>query len=363
VIAEDELLASPAWFPLRLARPDGDKRRDGGKPDGGKSGGDKRSGGADQSGGDLAFVNLDEAAYASASFLDERILALNRPQATCRLVAVRAAAATLAPRAHYIFHTGHVGSTLISRLIGAHASFFSLREPALLRELATGNSAPDAALDLKAVLALLSRTWRPGQRAVIKATSFVNELAGDMLALSDQAVAIMMYASPANYLRGILGGPNSRVESRSLAPSRLGRLVRRLGTTLQAEPRSEGEQIAMSWLCEMAALHQVAQRFPSRVLWVDFDLFLREPVKGSRAVFRALGVDCAVPELEALVASPIMQQYSKAPEHSYDAALRREVLALADWEHQAEIRQGMDWLQREATSHPLVTAIVKQIRA
>jgi hypothetical protein len=332
VLSEGELSASPRWFPLRLAPSDGE----------------------------VTLVGLDEAAYSAASFLDERVLDLNYPQATCALAVARSAASSLVPRAHFVFHTGHVGSTLISRLIGAHPAFFSLREPALLRTLAAGNPDPQPALSLEAVVALLSRTWRADQRVVIKATSFVNELAGDLLGLSDQAVAIMMYASPSNYLRGILAGPNSRVESRSLAPSRLRRLTRRLAGKLPVEPRSEGEQIAMSWLCEMTALHQVAQRFPSRVLWVDFDAFLQDPVCGLGAIFRRLGADCSANELDALIASPITRQYSKAPEYSYDATLRREVLALADLEHQPQIMQGMAWLQRLSATHPLAAAIVRQ---
>jgi hypothetical protein len=337
VLCESDLLPSPAWFPVGQAR----------------------------SAGDLAFVNLDQTAYAAASFLDERILALNPPRATASLATIRSAAASLPPRAHYIFHTGHVGSTLVSRLIGAHASFFSLREPGLLRALALGSSPQHAESDVSTLVALLSRTWWPGQRAVIKATSFVNELAADLLGLSVESVAILMYASPANYLRGILGGPNSRVESRSLAPLRLKRLDRRLGLdrppagTSQSQPRAEGEQIAMSWLSEMAALYQAAQRYPSRVLWVDFDAFLREPVAGLQNILRALGVECPVADVQALVANPIMRQYSKGPEHSYDAALRREVLALAEWEHPVELRQGMEWLRQVCASHPSAAEIVR----
>ena len=44
----------------------------------------------------------------------------------------------------YIFPIGHVGSTLLSRLIGSHTGIFSLRESALLRTFAQleGREAP-----------------------------------------------------------------------------------------------------------------------------------------------------------------------------------------------------------------------------
>jgi hypothetical protein len=49
-----------------------------------------------------------------------------------------------------------------------------------------------------------------------------------------------------------------------------------------------------------------------------------------------------------------MRQYSKAPEHAYDAALRWEVLRSADFEHGPEIRRGLAWLERLAAQHDLV---------
>lgn len=349
VLAEGDLLRSPAWFPLRIAES-----------------------------GEMSMVYLDEAAYRAASFLDERILVLPCEQSACGLDIIRTAAARLTPQSHYIFHTGHVGSTLISRLVGAHEGFFSLREPALLRVFAGEPGRRGAAgatfdpvagrdgqLRLGAALALFSRTWRPNQRAVIKTTSIVNELAELMLAGVHHPAAIFVFAHPLTYMRGIFAGPNSRVESKMLAPARMARLVRRLGgghAEWQLDPRSEGEHIAMSWLCEMTALHQAAVRHPSQVLWVNFDTFLREPPSGLQAIFRSLGKTPAAGEIEALVTGPLMRQYSKAPEYAYDAALRQSVLLSADPEHGAEIRRAMDWLGRMARRYPSVAAVLELSR-
>jgi hypothetical protein len=330
MISADELVRSPAWLPLEVL-----------------------------SGGSVSLVCLDEAAYCTASFLDQRLLRLGLEQQACGPAVLEAAAARLAPRSHYLFHTGHAGSTLVSRLIGAHAGYFSLREPALLRTIAVQPAAAGVP-SLQVALALLGRTWRTNERAVIKATSFVSELAEPVLATDTRSVAILMFTDPLAYLRGILGGPNSRLETRQLAPARLERLVRRLGGgDWRPDARSEGEWIAMSWLCEMTALHQAAVRFASRVLWVDFDAFLGEPLAGLRAIFRALGGEPAASEIEALVSGPLMRQYSKAPEHPYDAALRQAVLRSADYEHAQEIRRGMHWLGQVAQRSPLAAAVLK----
>lgn len=328
MIEAEELARSPAWLPL------------------------ESTGGAV-----LRLVHLDEDAYREASFLDQRLVGQGYAQSACDVSVLEAAAARVAVRSHYIFHTGHVGSTLVSRLVGAHPGFFSLREPALLRALALRGPA-DGALRLEAALALLSRTWHPRQRAVVKITSFVSELAASILAAGEDAVAIFMFVDPLSFLCSILAGPNSRAEIRQLGPMRLERLERRLGPgDLRPDPRSEGESIAMSWLCEMTALREAADRFDARVLWVDFDRFLGEPRSGLAAILGALGPRPAADEVETLVAGPLMRRYSKAPEYAYDAALRREVLRSAELEHADEIRRGIEWLQKQAERYPLARRV------
>ena len=307
----------------------------------------------------VRLLQLNEAAYRTASFLDQRLLAAGYEQNRCGLAVLSAAAERLVPPANYIFHTGHVGSTLLSRLIGARERFFSLREPALLRTIAARSATTDGALSLDAVLALLGRTWRSNQRAVVKVTSFVSELAESMLAADHHPGAILVFAQPLAYLRGIFAGPNSRAETRQLTGTRMQRLTRRLGALeWRVDPRSEGECVAMSWLCEMTALRQAADRFESQVLWVDFDAFLSEPFAGLEAMFRALGEPPPAGEIELLLGSPLMRQYSKAPEYAYDAALRRAVLLSAEHEHLTEIRRGMYWLQQMAARHPLIQRVL-----
>jgi hypothetical protein len=336
-LSADDITASPAWFPLDPAGP-----------------------------GAVRLVRLDEAAYRAASFLDQRILRTSPEQALISAAVLAEAAARLTAGAHYIFHIGHVGSTLVSRLVGESQSFFSVREPPMLREMALKPAQERAGgpVDLRGTLALLGRTWRPSQRAVLKATSFVSEIAAPVLDADSSSAAIFMFSPALAYLRCILGGPNSRLEAKALAASRLARVRRRLqGAARQIDPRSEGEWIAMSWLCEMVCLQQAAARFNSRILWVDFDAFLAAPQAALASIFRTLRVDATPGEIAGIVSGPIMRQYSKAPEHAYDAALRGEVLAAADSEHGAEIRRGMDWLAQLAARHPPIGALLASPKA
>ncbi len=325
-IATEALIGTPAWLPLATATD-----------------------------GTAHLIRLTESDYRAASFLDARILQGSPPRAECPVTTLAAAAARLAPNAQFIFHIGHVGSTLLSRLAGEHPNLFSLREPTLLREAAQSGADAGNGLTLPHRLALLSRAWRPEQKALIKATSVVNELAADLLACTADSRALLLYTPALTYLRAILAGPNSRLETRALAPSRLERLRRRTGSALPA-PRSEGQWVAMSWLCEMVALEETAMRFGPRVRWIDFERFLLEPSTRLAEMLHAVGVEPDTRMIETVLAGPLMHRYSKAPEHAYDPDLRRRVLAQAGLEHATEIRSGVDWLARQRSAHPFIAA-------
>jgi hypothetical protein len=307
----------------------------------------------------VMFVRLSRADYDRASFLDARILTPRTVGQTMvwGRVAASIKAAALPECCDFIFHIGHVGSTLLARLVGAHPGAFGVREPMILRTFAQLSSEPggrprtwsdaDFEARLGGCLKLLSRTFDTQQNPVIKATSFVSELAADLLSRPSAPKGVLMYVSPESYLATILGGPNSRQEAKMLAPSRLHRLERRVGRDAwRLESLSEGEVLALGWACEMSALAQAKRAAGERALRVDFDHFLAHPAAGLFAALRHFDIEAASAEVEAIIAGPDMRRYSKAPEHAYDAALRLEVLNEARATHGAEIRRGLAWLDR-----------------
>lgn len=309
----------------------------------------------------LSLIRLSRPDYQKASFLDTRILTPRTIGRTLpwRQVAVSIEAAKLAQSCSFLFHIGHVGSTLLSRLLGAHRSVFALREPQILRLFAQIRSEPetqarvwsDGDFDdrLNGCLKLLSRTFDSDQIALVKATSFVSELASTMLAGPSLPRAIMMFVPPESYLATILGGPNSRQETKVLTSSRLRRLNRRVGRDAwRLASLSEGEAIALGWACEMSALAEAAHSAGERVFRLDFDKFLDDPKSHLAAAFRHLDVEVTGSELRAILEGPEMQRYSKAPEHAYDTALRRSVLNEARATHAAEIARGLAWLEKAA---------------
>jgi hypothetical protein len=322
----------------------------------------------DPQSGAVQWLRLDEAQYRTASFLDERLLQTGPLPAWADWSTAARASAGLDAACHFIFHIGHVGSTLLSRLLGEHPGVMSLREPAILRTLAAAYAQGSARGDLEALsaldvrtdvfLRLFSRTWRPEQTALIKATSFVSGMADNLLARVPQARAICLTVTPMAYIRGILGGP-ARTEAPLMAAGRLERLGRRLGAQgWSLASMSPGECVAMSWLCEMTALHDATKAHPNAVLWFDFDQLLAAPQAALAASFAHLGLAADGQIIEAILRGPIRNQYSKSPDHAFDAQARRDVLMQAEHAHGAEVRRGMDWLGRTAQTFPAARAVL-----
>jgi len=316
----------------------------------------------------VTLIRLARTDYTAASFLDDRILgpATRLQPVGWTELASAIDAAQLAESCAFLFHIGHVGSTLLARLIGDHAGAFVLREPAILRTFAhlrrlaeeRKTTFRDAAMEhrLTGCLKLLSRTFEASECALVKPTSFVSEMAGELLARPAAAPALMLSVAPASYLATILGGDNSRRENTALLPSRIQRLVRRTGIDAQAFANlREGEAIALSWACETSALAQAARSAGARILHIDFDQFLADPKSLLLAALRQLRIPANPAQIESIVAGPLMRRYSKAPEFAYDSALRRSVLDEARTLYDDQIRLGLAWLDRMARRSVVLT--------
>lgn len=313
----------------------------------------------DPSSGVIDLVALSPVDYEKASFLDGRLQARRLGQAKLDELARDADASGVA--CDWIFHVGHVGSTLLSRLLGTHPRVFSVREPQPLRTFAQveldGIPWRGEAWErrLHVLLALLSRTWRGEQRSLVKATSLVSEIAPQLLAAEPASKALLMSVRPERYLATILGGLNSRVELKAALPVRAARLDRRLGGAgWRAEQLSEGEAAALSWACEMTSLAPVAG---ARAAWIDFDRFLADPAAGIASALRQLHGRAEPLDVARIAASPYLQRYSKAPEYAYGPGLRAQILDRARHEHGEEIGRGMAWLEQAAAQAPIAAAL------
>ena len=316
----------------------------------------------------VLLVKVTEEEYRKASFLDQRMLGPHSQPRWASWAELEAAAQAKRRDADFIFHIGHVGSTLISRLLGEIDGVFGLREPQILRNLAdldalrtkSGSPWPPARFEDRfgTIIGWLSRTFDPGDRVMIKATSFVSEVARDLMGANRKALFLTLPAE--RYITAILSGENSRQELAVLGTSRLNRLHARMGR----EPwhlwaLSEPARAAMSWLSEMAALDAAAKTgSKDNILWLDFDTFLGDPAEGLLGITRHFGRPLDEAQAIALAKSPIMGQYSKAPEYGYDARQREQLLAETREAHAEDLAEARAWLDEAAAMDDRLAHII-----
>jgi hypothetical protein len=307
----------------------------------------------------VALLRMSVADYKAASFLDQRVL---RPDSQIRQTAWSDLQMPAEARrnAGWIFHIGNVGSTLISRLLGELPGVLALREPLALRSFA---AAPPADTDFDALVALLSRTFRPDQRANVKATSFTSEIAPRLVQPGSRA--LFLYAAPERYLENILAGENSWQTLQALSPVRLARLQSRCpGLEADLARMHDGLKAALGWACEMTSLESAAAALPeASVLWLDFDLFLADPTRHFQAVAAHFGHKADEATARAICEGPLMRRYSKALEYDYSPELRREILAEARARHAAPIRDALNWLAALETRYPAAAQAIRRARA
>jgi len=328
----------------------------------------------------ILLSRFNEQDYRAASFLDQRIITPELQRQTVTWGALAGIPIPKYPEHHYIFHIGHVGSTLISRLLGEHPNVLALREPQILRDLAEISqiqhqaqspwSPKQYAARSKQAISWLSRTFRENQRVMIKASSFVSEIAHELIGSENKS--LFLYVSLSKYLETILAGEGSRVEASQLAGARLLRLNKKLGApqnSSQNRPQdahlgnlwqlSHVQQIALGWLCEISTLMQTfEQQEPSNILWHDFDVFLANPTSELIKIAEHFDLTMKPETAAGLIDGPIMNSYSKAPEHDYSPDLRKQLLQQARTEFATEINQTINWVTGLAKTHPLIDTIV-----
>ena len=301
---------------------------------------------------------LGEGDYRAASFLDQRLLTDRIGREWKPWDALPDAGG--ASRPDFIFHIGHVGSTLASRLLAEASGCLPLREPMLLRsfaQIAERIDRPESVWSpdlyrtrLAQALGWLSRGFHAGQRTMVKASSVITAIANDLTGPRGQA--LFLYTSLPRYLETILAGEASMAETLAQAPARMARLA----TLLPDFPHALWQlppvtRVAMSWLCEMTtAQHRLPQNAP-HILWADFEVMLTDPAAALDAQCRHFGLPADRARIEAVLAGLTMRQYSKAPEHGYSPDLRRSLQAQAATDHHAAIAEATAWVEALAARY------------
>ncbi len=321
------------------------------------------------------LVEIGVSNLRDASFLDDRILKPTMRGAWIALGRVLQVAQAIPPRQplHFIFHTGHVGSTLVSRLLDETRTVFPLREPAALRQLAetfdtagrTDSLISDG--DLASLMAGLVRLWARGdatsQAVVLKATSSAGRIAHKLLveSIGSRAIYLNLRAEP--FIATLVAGQNALSDLRGHGPERFRRLeAYGIADLPPLHRHSKGELAAASWLAETLSQSKAIDAHGERVMAVDFDALLEDVAGHMGRIVRHFALAHEPAFLPNVGASPALTRYAKAPEHAYSPALRGQILSEARKVHAEEIRKGLAWLEARAAANATVAAVLARSR-
>ncbi|MEP3113629.1 hypothetical protein [Nisaea sp.] len=300
--------------------------------------------------------------YAASSFLDSRIkrsseLVYDLPLEI--LLRMRPWFEKNRRPHNFIFHVGHCGSTLLSRLLGELPGLFALREPLPLRTLTEfaepGKPVSDAwSAAFSVVLGLLSRVYNPNDRAVIKPSSFCNRLIPRLLSWHEDSKAIFLFIDLETYLATMTKQTNRRETRYAITKFHRAELQHLLGDPdFSEESLSDIQCAALNWLTSMSTFMQLSDTpmHKDRVRYLLFDDFLadRSAVLEEAASF--FDISYSGNDIANLATSSINSMYSKNPNRTFNTDIRHRILTAAYAEFSNEIDDAMNWAQDFAKSN------------
>jgi hypothetical protein len=296
----------------------------------------------DAKGDRVMLVKLSLADYRLTSFLDNRMLAPGMAAAWFDYIPVAVSAGLVEPKPlHTIFHTGHVGSTLLSRLLDDVPGILGLREPHPMQTLADmADEAPGVEgylVRLKTFLRLWSRGFEATNTVVLKATSIACRIAPDILAASPEMKAVYLHLPAQAYITAILAAASGQADLKLFEAQRHQRLIK-LGHDVR-EGGSAGELAAIAWMVERNSLERAKTAGGPRVLVLDFETMLADMQTSLANVLRHFDLP---PVADRLVKSSTLTRYSKAPEQlAFSPQVRGQLMRRSRQMFATEIEKGL----------------------
>ncbi len=297
------------------------------------------------------LVRLDAQTIAKAAFLDQRVLDVGTPGFWVPLSLMLRATPSSASVPRAIFHVGHCGSTLVSRLLDALIDGQVLREPMTLRALAMFKATEEKNLAASESFRRLARcVWqwygnRGDQGAtacnIVKATSATSGIASDYLQLPGSK-AMALTVGLETYLATVLKG--DRRDIRGFADQRARELDSLVGAgAIDGQAMNDPRLATIAWF--VANVHFERGRAQGLEI-IDFDQVLQQPVEQLQRINDLLDIRASAKAIGDLQSHEVWTRYSKQTDTRYDRNDRAHDLALSKRRFGAEIRDGLQFYER-----------------
>ena len=320
------------------------------------------------------IVRVSEKLYREASFLDDRMFTPNMEGNWFTLDEIAEHLEGLAvPTPHYIFQVGHCGSTLISRLLAELPGNLPVREPIALlalaivqRELGRPTSrlgGADWHRYFEMTTRALSRTYRTGDRAIIKATSTAGNLLEVLPAKPSNAPQmLLMCISLESLLAVMLRTPEMRNSVHMDSPYWVTDFCRLTGRDdIHLSELGDAQQIAIKWLTLMLLFTRAIQAAPERTRQLNFDDFLKNPANELASIAAHFRLNAPTEQIGKVVTGPLMRSYSKIPLQAFDPNQREQELREASQRFREEIQSGLRWAEKLCNEIPALESVSRYL--
>ncbi len=298
------------------------------------------------------FIAADRAQRGVATFLTDEYL----PSSATPIVVPRRDAVAAAPPAasvHFIFHSAYCCSTMLAQALDMPGFATALKEPVILNDLVgwrhRGGHPARVGEVLDATLRLLGRAFEPGEAVVIKPSNVVNALAPAMLAMRQQARAVLLYAPLRIYLTSIARkGMWGRLWVRELLAKQLADGIVDLGLTPEDIFRlTDLQAAAVGWIAQADLFAGLVARFPDRVRTLQSETLLANPFATVTALARFYALPDDPATVQVLLDGPAFARNAKDGK-SYGAADRVREHKTGAALHADEIDKVIIWAEAVA---------------
>lgn len=310
-------------------------------------------------------IETDQHFFHNAMFLDKRVLKEGRYSTKIHLkelnVLIRQQWDRKILPCHFIFHLGHAGSTLISRLLDECPGVFGMREPVVIRPIAiTKNLVAVGKLkrdeetmqrNLHVLYLLLTRRFNPGQTMVMKTTSICANLAPDLLGFHPENRGLVLSVTCEVNLANQMD-KEKLYDIQGFSLHRQCALQKREpGIEIDLNKMSRAELIALNWMGEVLELHDlITGSMKNRVLAINFDDFLKDKATNIKRILTHFSLPHDMDLVEKLCNSQVFQSYAKKPDFEYTVENRASILTESRIINHRQIKEGLDlikgWIER-----------------